>query len=584
MNIRHYINGQDLGEPRNWEGLEISKDFLNDSEDADINITELEFVLKANRYFQDRVLNGLSGGVGIFEGDPYRIIVGNQDDPSYVFEGYLDFTDGTTVIGREEFVTSLKKRKGSDWLNDVAYGFSFAYLADQGVITSGDYVRVPYVINYVPDGLQILILSLSLYMMTKELIENVLSISEAIGDVTDAATPVIGVSVGIGAGVVTASDIGNFILVIIKTAAKIAYIIAIVIAIKKLLETLFEELLPKKRYHLGMSLRRMFERACQHLGLNFESSISDLDIVHIPRKDKRGGEDGESGFPTNSGPMYTFGDFIVTMRQMFNAEYKITNGVLRFERKDNFDRPGRYSIPSYFQDQERLLDVYTFNTEEMVSNYNIFFQYDVQDQNTIDDQTGRVFQAITEPVFTVNPDLVNIKNISEVNLPFSLGKRKESLNRVELLLRELSKFVDALTGVFGKGTRFSSKINDRRGSLLLSSHFLTSGKLVKMSGTNLAPNQRDLISAKNLWDRYHFVNSFAEVSGRHNQYWRYLEIRVPMSLNEFTTLSDNNISQDENGNEIIIEKVVYSPGLGSAVIDYRVNKKYTNNLKVTYVE
>ena len=48
--IRHYINGQDFGEPRNWQDLEITVDWLNKKDDANINITDLEFVLEAKDY------------------------------------------------------------------------------------------------------------------------------------------------------------------------------------------------------------------------------------------------------------------------------------------------------------------------------------------------------------------------------------------------------------------------------------------------------------------------------------------------------------------------------------------------------
>ena len=90
--IRHYIGGQDFGEPRNWQDLTINIDWLESKEGVSINITDLEFVLEANRFLQQRVLNGLTGGVGIFEGEPYSIVVGDQANPVYTFNGYLDFT------------------------------------------------------------------------------------------------------------------------------------------------------------------------------------------------------------------------------------------------------------------------------------------------------------------------------------------------------------------------------------------------------------------------------------------------------------------------------------------------------------
>lgn len=581
--IRHYINGQDFGEPRNWQELTIIKDWLNKKENVDINISDLEFVLNANAYLQQRILNGLAGGVGIFEGEPYTIKIGNPTSPIYTFNGYLDFTEETTVIGAEEISVSLKKREGSDWLNDVADGFSFAYLADQNIITSGDYVKVPYVINYVPDGMQLILLSISLFMMTKELIENIQRLAETIADVTDAATPVLGVGVGFGAVAVTAWDLGNFILVVLKAVARIVYIIAIVIAIKNLIEEIFEQLLPAKRYHLGMRPRVMFERACQHLGLGFSTSIPEMDWVHIPRKDRKGGENGESGFPTNTGPIYTFGDAIRVFKEMFNADYRIINGVFHFERKDSFNIPSTYTIPAYFNDQTRLLDRNSFNTDEIIANYNINWAYDVQDQNTLDDQTGRVFQAITTPITTIDQKLVNIKNLAEISLPFSIGKCKNDLTRVEEVAKDLGRFVDTLTGIFGGGTNFASQITNRLGSLLMSSHFLTSGKFVKMSGNKLTTDQRADLSATLLWEKYHFINSFAEVNGVHNQYWRFKELRVPMSLSEFDELLENNFVTDLDGNQCEIERMEYKPQEGTALIDYRVKKKYTNNLKIEYV-
>lgn len=581
--VTHLINGNDFGEPRNWEDIEITVDWLLKKETGTVNISDLEFVLEANEYLQKRILDGLTGGVGIFEGVPYKILIGEPGNPVFTFDGYLDQTDGATVVGGEEIVLSLKKKKGDDWLADVADGFSFAYLYDQGVITNADFVKVPYVINYIPDGMQIIMLSMSIYMMTKELIENVQKLAETIADVTDAATPVIGVGVGFGAVAVTAWDLGNFILVVLKALARLAYIIAMVIAIKNLIEEIFNQLLPPKRNHLGMTFRRMFERSCQHLGMGFESDIAELDWVHIPRKDKKGGSSGERGFPTNTEPIYSFGDYIRTMKEMFNADYRIINNVFIFKRKDKFEYPSPYQMPNFFNDQERVLDRNKFNTDEIISNYNIYWSLDIQDQNTLDLVDGRVFQAITSPLNVINHEFVTIKGLAEIALPFSLGREKRSLTTVEEIAKVLAGIVDGLTGIFGGGTNFKSQIEQRIGSLLLSSDFLTVGKVVKMSGSKLANNQRAELDARKLWDGYHFVNSFALYQGHHNQWWRYENQEVPMTQEDFFTLTENNKATDAQGNEYLIERVVYTPEATKAIINFRVKKKYTNNLKIEFL-
>ena len=585
-NIQHFIDDQDLGEPRNWQDLEITIDWKNKKEAGDVGITELFFVDKANRYIQNRIMNGLNGGVGVFEGIPYKIIIGEQSNPVFEFKGYLDLTDNAIMIGGEEVNVHLKKEHGEDWLNDVADGFSFAYLHDIGIITDADFVKVPYVINYIPDGMQLIILSMSIYMMTKELIENISELTKAISEIVNAVTPTIGVSVGLGAGVVTAWDLGDFIWAGLNVIARIIYIVAMIIAIKNLIEELFEQLLPKKRYHLGMSFYTLMEKGCQHLGLQFESQLlsSKKNWIHIPRKDKKGGENGEKGFPENGGSIYTFGDFLRTMKEMHHADFRIINGKFIFERSDFFEITGGFQIPRFFNNQDRLLQQYQLNTDEIVSNYNILWQYDVQDQNTLDDQTGRVFQAITSPVTKINEKYVSIKNMTQIDLPFSQGKEKVGLTDVEKVFKKLAKIIDGLTSLFGSGTNFVSKIEDRVGSLLLSSHFLTVGKVVVMNGDKLESNQRELLRAKKLWDDYHFISSFAEINGKHNQFKIYKDQRVPLRLNEFSELLENNKITDDNGSETFIDLVKYSPFKNTAIIDYRVKEKYTNNLKIEYVE
>ena len=56
-----------------------------------------------------------------------------------------------------------------------------------------------------------------------------------------------------------------------------------------------------------------------------------------------------------------------------------------------------------------------------------------------------------------------------------------------------------------------------------------------------------------------------------------------MTIKDFAILMDNNNAVDANGQEYFIEKVVYNPFRTTAEIDYRVRKKYTNNLQIKIV-
>lgn len=590
----HKRNGLIVDEPRDWSELEISKNFLDRQDDVNINITTLQFTGEEAKKITDRIFNGLVGGVGVFEGDRYTIEVGETGNPQFIFEGYLDYSEGVEIRGCSEVAVALKKKQGSDWLNDVADGFSFRYLHDIGEITSGDFIKVPYVINYIPDGLHLVTLSISLFMMTKELISAIRNTAEAVGDVVDASTPVIGVGVGFGAVAVTAWDLGNFILVALKLVAWIAYTIAIIVAIKKLIEEIINQLMPKKRDHLGMSLQKLFQKGAGHLGLNFSSSLLNdrKDWVIIPAKGHKGGEKPtghvgnwvETGVPDVNSGFDTFGDLIRVWSKSLNADYRIINGTFYFERVDFWESVGNYTIPDYFTDQDELRDVYKLNTDEVISNYNIHWAYDTQDQNTLDNQAGRVFQAILEPNVTQDQALVSIKGLEEVEIPCSMGVRKEELTKVEEILKELAKFIDKVTGFFGGGTNYVSKIEDRKGSLLLSSDFITVPKMVVMEGNKLAKDQRDKLSAKRLWDELHYINSFAEINGVHNQYYRYEGVKVPFCMGDFVSLLNNNGCKTKEGDFAKIEALKWKVWDNTAVIDYRVKKKYTGNLKIKYVE
>lgn len=590
--IKHFYNGNLIDEPRNWQDMEIECDFQNRKESAEINMPSLNFVGDIGLLIRQRAMNGLSNGLGMFEGDPYRIEIGESGNPAFVFDGYLDFADDTEFIGCNEIKVALKKRKGENWLNDVADGFSFRYLFDKGIIKQSDFVKVPYVINYIPDGMQMLVLSMSLFMMTKELIESVKTLAQEIGSLTNASMPTIGTSVGLGAGVVTAWDLGDIIYASIKLASNIAYTIALIFAIKKLIEQIIEQLVPKKRYHLGMRLYTLFQRACEFKELQLQSNLLNQlkDWVLIPQKGHIGGKKPtghkgqwiESGVP--NGSIDTFGDLIREWKKNLNADFKIKDGVFYFEREDFWQELGNYQIADVFTEQPNLQDKWKPNVDEVISNYNINWAYDVQDQNTMDNQNGRVFQSILEPKITLNKDLVNLKNLEEVAIGYSMGTRKNELTEVEKVVKGLAKFVDKLTSIFGGGTNFESQIEERNGSLLLSSHFLSIPKVVVMSGGKLAKNQREKLSSENLWNNYHSIRCFAEINGKHNQWRKFEKVKVPFCLKDFISLFDKNYFPLDDGKTARIDKLKWSVRYDYALIDFRVNEKYTDNLTVKNIK
>ena len=91
--IRHYRNGTSVN-PRNFENAKIVMDWIGLKESAKISIDSIELVGQEGKQLRQRILSGLSGGVGFFEGEPYQIQVGEQSNPDGTFNGYLDFSSG----------------------------------------------------------------------------------------------------------------------------------------------------------------------------------------------------------------------------------------------------------------------------------------------------------------------------------------------------------------------------------------------------------------------------------------------------------------------------------------------------------
>lgn len=590
--IRHYWRGQ-LVNPRNFK-VKVSMDWLNRKSAPSIDVETLRFFGDTGIAMRERFLSGLTGGVGAFEGDPYQIQIG--DNSTSVFDGYIDYTKAPRFIGGDEIEVTLKKKQGIDWMNDVAEGFSYRYLESIGTVQHSDFFGIPYVINYIPDGVQLLLLAISTYSLVKELIENIKSLSDRISDLSDAATPVIGVGTGFGVVAVTAYDIGNIIMAALKLIAQVAYLVAIVYAIIKLVEQIMEQLMPPKRFHLGIGLRTLVQRGCDHLKLQLSSKLlDDLDgrvkWIIMPAKGHRGGEKPtgadnswrETGVPNQSDPFDTFGKVIRVIKEWFNADYKIENGVFYLERKDQFRTNSPWIIPNTFTNQDDFIDENTFNTDEIKANYNISYTTDIQDQNTLDNQEGRIFQAQLKPKVTTNPELTNLQGLTEIQIPCALPVRKDELTFLEAALKVFAEFVDSITGQLGNPQSFSGQINSRIGAMHLSSHFTSVPRVVAMQTNGLAKNQRTILGARGLWDNYHFINSFAPINGKHNQYWKYEEQPVQFLMEDFVSLASNNLVQTPDGENAEIERLEWETWNNKATVTYRVNRQFDNNFELKYL-
>lgn len=568
--LNFFLNGNQVDPPKNWQEISITLDFNNDGDgpftvQPAISTDNLEFVLNSSNVIRDWIQGGVDGsGPGIYEPMELRIEMASGTNNVNVFEGLLDMVNDMQLVEKNRTMVRLIKKGGVNQLAERSQAFSFAYLESIGEITASDYVKIKYVLAHIPDFQEVLIISISIFILIKEIQEQ---IRRTIDLITDVAGELAGGLIGI---------IGSLIILIGRTITEILYIVLIVIAVKELMNQLIDNLVAKEREHLGMKLSTLLQKGATHLGYTFESSefndpfFNSLIIMPIKERAPLPFGLGETGFPTNKGGLYTYFEMLEFFETFINGKTVVKNGKIIIERRDFFDNPSGYVLPDV------LLDEFRYNAEEIQANLNIQFLIDEKDDTTLLNyvQNNTTFQRITEPKIIVNKNNVQLKGLEQVALPVSLPTRKTGLTNVEKILLQIAKLVDIFVG----GNTFSSKITGRIGALHLANDFTGTPKIIPVISSRVRSNYLTIMSAKVLHDNYYFINSFTPTPINHNQVRRHQGLKIPFCFEDFITLADNNGFTTDDGEEGVFEKIEGHPDDGSAVADIRIKDVFTNNL------
>jgi len=580
QNITFEIDGQPGGTPANLPEINLSAQWgtREGQTEQEISTSSIDFVLEDAKLLNEHVASGLNGGVGIFEGVPYKINLDNQN----IFDGYIDLTNDAQFIERERVLANIVKTDGADWLNDVADGFSFGYLREKKFIVSSDYETIPYVLNYRPEAFIVCQLTITIFLLQKELAQGIRQIALESANLI-ALIPAF----NFGGPIV---DLGKIVAQAIRLTAQIIYTGAVVFALVQSIKDMINQFFPPVRRYLGMKEKRMFETGLKYLGLEFKSTIFDdpiwKDATFLPSKRKRGGLFGNTrsddyGNPNLQSAVYNFGDFIRVMISKYNGDFKITDGVFQFERRDYWDKLSTYILPDVETNQTTRMSELSYNTSEFVKNYFISFEYDIQDQNTLDDDDGRNYQIIASPIATNNEKLRIGKGLAQIRPPFALATRKTGLTNYEKVLLSVAKLTDTVSNLLGKKSNLASQIRDRVGMMQLSSDQTTVDKFLFINNEELFKQQP---TAEMLWNSFHFIDSFAPVvdpitrETTHNQHIIRNAEKVPFCLDDWKKLIGNNKFTNESGQTGEIISIDWNFQQGFANIQYKTKQLYTKNI------
>ena len=575
----HYINNIQIT-PRNRTEIGIISDFSGNPEELSLNTETIILPREAKDIVDQHIAS-----VGLFQGIPYKITMDGGVSLDYI----IDLTDGVKVR-QHEIEVKLKRRRFLDDFRSQANGLSFEYMVSQGV--QYPIRQVPYFVvkdNQLEQTLQLAIVT---YIMTKELIQAVRDTATAIANVVESATPIAGLS---PAGPVISYNIGAIIRASLLAVAQILYTAALLVAVIKLGGQILATMFPPKRNFLGTRFIDLLEKSCEFMGYTFASSTIDRKWVLCPVPLVRDADSifdkvvsavspaYNKGYPTSSDTTPTLGAFIDALEIMFNARLIVQNNQVRIERRDWLQNQSTSNlIPSLSLQADRD-DEYTYLTEggEVWKRYYIHYQTDFTDLHTCE---GEVYGAhdvefSTEPLFPVtDSQLLTIRGLNDVAIPFALARRKDKLTIVEALAKGLLAVVDGVTGIFGGGTSFVAQINSRKDAIRISQQYFAVTKVMyavegefQTGGFVQRPDYLNYCGARALWDGYHYINDIAQ-----NDWILRENVRVRLTAQEFVTLQSNNFVLLD-GVAVEILKIEWIDEKSWAQISYRTRGNWAQN-------
>jgi len=449
MNIQFYLNDVAVDAPANWQSLLIELNFDSDAPDARVTINEWEWIRENSDTITSWIADGLTGGVGIFEGIPFRIELGKSGTIEQLYNGYLDLS--TSQIECNQATATAKERLGIDYINDIADSFTFEYIQSQRPF-SANYVYIPYVISTKPSSTEAILAAVSLITLIIEL-ENALKAF---------------LNYIIGLEVFAWEDLFKIIL-------HIAYISFLFLTILKITQDMFNAIIQPVKYHAGMKIIDLCTVGSDWMGFDFASeTILELeefaDLVLLPQKYNMevnddidflqgftnaanlalptGTQLGSSNHQQEQGYYNgTFGQLLRDLKVMFNAKVIIESGAdrptLRLERIDYSTSQDLYNLPPIDNN-----DSYRFNVNDFNANYLVEFSLDSADKNTYQPYVGTVYQSTAKPSTIDNADLVIMKGLNSVAIPFALGKRKTTQTIPEKILLPIIIEIEQIINFF----------------------------------------------------------------------------------------------------------------------------------------
>ena len=501
----------------------------------------------------------------------------------FSIEYYIDLTEDAQFTTHSVEVT-IKRRKAVDYFFSQANALSFESLNTKlpnGIINK---FNVPYIIVKDNQVELLIMLSLSTYSLTKALIEGIQALSDAIADLTEASIPV---------GIPPTPNVGAIISASLKAAARLIYVIALIVALINLIQQILELIFPSVRYFLASKVKELIKQGCEYLGYQFESTlldgISGLTLLPVPMKDDNPSifetllgiqtQPYTKGYPTALDSTPTVGSLIKAIEKTLNAKTRILQGnIVKTEIRTFWYSLNGVVIHRTMSVQDKRVNAWSYNFGDAWKRYYIHYQIDATDSHTLDKIKSSDAEYSTEPISVVNSDLVNIKGLAEVVIPFALGIRKDKLTFVEKTALTLAEFADSVINFFGGNSNLAGLINGRIGILQISQQQFMISKLLYTVNGRQPSNYLSLIGADAFYINYHQINQVKE------NFKRFETERIEFDGQSFLNLLNNNVVTDQFGNQLELETFKWINESKEAEIEFYEYSDKANNTQTILID
>lgn len=557
--IKYILNGLECN-PQNRESIRYVLDFSDRRiRELELSVETLEFV--AEDYDRIKVWRQTYGDV---VGMPLDIQYQNGQIVPYL----LDFSDNATKFQDRKCFVKLIRYNGIDNFFSNADALAFSQIQ----WNDSDFRLIDYIV--IPDQQFSYYISLSLasFALAQELAQSIKDIQEGIADIVKATVPV-------GAPI-PGPDWGAIIVLSIKLLARIAYAIFIIIALIRVIREILNVIFPKIRQFKGATVKRLIEKGCQHLNFTLQSNLLNqldgLAILPVPLRPKVANYFQDlflpstiaftNGYPSNRDSVFTLGQLIGIVEEMFNSKTRVFGNVVRIEQEDYFEQQATGGLPIAFTIQEALQSEFKMNLDEQYKRMLIKYQVDPSDINTFDDTKDSVFEMSSDVVTTLGRRYELIKGLYTIEIPFCKGTPKGSLNFVEKTAKALAKAVDLFTG-----GSLANTINERKNVLQISNQYFGQTKIMYLNGSKIAQNQNQIIGAGVLANQYHFsrfiTNNMKKMFEGMPVAWTEQELFLILG-NNYIILNDGTVAE--------IRRVEWSEREHQAIVNFSVRVPSVN--------